>query len=59
MLTRRLGEKVLIEIGGHKMIVCVVEIANLNRVRLSFDGPREIQVTRTELLEEPPSPQGA
>jgi carbon storage regulator len=46
VLSRKPGERIVI---GRSMVLTVVEISG-NRVRLAFEGPREITVHREEIL---------
>ena len=52
MLARKVGEWIVVEIGGQKLEIVVHELnARNHRVRLGFDGPDEVRVMRKEILE--------
>lgn len=51
-LTRKVGEEVVIGDPAEPLgVICVVDIRG-DKVRLSFDFPRETQVNRRELAEQ-------
>lgn len=51
-LTRREGESVTVgELHGHHVVVKVAKIEG-NKVRLSFDAPRDVPIVRSELSRE-------
>ena len=51
-LTRRVGEEVVIGDPGHPLgMIRVVEIHG-DKVRLSFDFPKEVKINRKELAEQ-------
>ena len=49
VLSRRPKESLRITFGERTLTVTVIEMLG-NKIRLGFDGPRDIQVTRSELL---------
>lgn len=49
-LTRRLGEQVIILVDGKELVLTVEEFRG-NSVRLSFQGDREFQVYREEIVD--------
>lgn len=52
VLSRKIDERVLIEIPGYPdLVVCVTGIAP-NRVELGFEAPENVHIYREELLEE-------
>lgn len=50
VLTRKVGEKVIIQVGGEQITVQVVEIQGKSGVRLGFDAPDDVDIDREELL---------
>lgn len=50
VLSRRIGEKIVIELPG-KMVEIVVLRIEPGKVRLGFAGARDISIVRAELLE--------
>jgi len=50
VLTRRIGEEIIIRFGDHEVRVIPQESSG-NQVRLSFDAPKEVQILREELDE--------
>jgi carbon storage regulator len=51
-LTRRVGETVVIGDGPDQVRITVIEILGGN-VRLAFDAPRNVNIARQELLDQP------
>jgi len=49
-LTRRQGERIIIEVGEHKVIV-EVQQTRAGAVRLGIDASREVEVWREEIYE--------
>ena len=50
ILTRRISEKVLVDLNGKIVKVSVLGIKG-NQVRLGFDAPKEVVVHREEIYE--------
>lgn len=50
VLSRKPNEIVELDVEGIKIRVVVCEIRG-DRIRLGFDAPRSVQITRTELLQ--------
>ena len=48
VLSRKLNEKIVIQIGEQKVVICVVDLAR-DRVRLGVDAPPEVPVHREEV----------
>ena len=51
VLSRREGQKIIINSGSDDIIVSVVNI-NKSFVRLSFDSPRHVEINREEIAKE-------
>ena len=51
VITRRYDEPAVIEIGGKTLEVTIVKIPKKDSVRICFDGPRDFQIKRKELME--------
>jgi carbon storage regulator CsrA len=52
-LTRKIGERVVIEIGAIKLVVEVLDRSG-KQVRLGFIGPRSVIISREEALTRTP-----
>lgn len=48
VLSRRVGESIVISVGGARVTVKVQKILG-DQARLCFDAPREVQIDRLEL----------
>ena len=49
-LGRRQGERVIVFLpSGEKIVIEVLQVVNLNLVRLGFDAPKEIIIKREEM----------
>jgi carbon storage regulator CsrA len=50
VLTRKTGEEIRIDLGnGRELVVTLIEAKN-GKARLGFSAPREVQISRAELL---------
>jgi len=49
VLSRKLGEKILIGTGANEIVLTVVDI-DRGKIRLGIDAPREVPVFREELI---------
>ena len=49
VLSRRLGEKIIIGSGSNEIVLTVVDI-DRGKIRLGIDAPKEIPVFREELV---------
>jgi carbon storage regulator len=52
VLSRRVGEKIVIECDGKAIAIEVVEVRG-DKVRLGIDAERSVAIYRAELLEKP------
>ena len=48
VLSRKLHEQIVIQIGEHKVVICVVDLAR-DRVRLGVVAPPEVSIHREEV----------
>jgi carbon storage regulator CsrA len=48
-LSRKVGERIVVSIGGEQMVIEVTEIRNGNRVRLNFTAPESVTIHREEV----------
>ena len=51
VLTRQKGQKIIIQLGGEKLVLSVFEIRG-DKVKLAFDAPESIHILREELLDQ-------
>jgi len=49
VLSRRLGEKVVVMVGSKEIVLTVVDI-DRGKIRIGFDAPAEFAIFREELL---------
>jgi carbon storage regulator CsrA len=49
VLSRKPGERVMIDVGGVRVTVVLVDV-DRNKVRLGFVAPLDVQILREELL---------
>lgn len=60
ILRRRKGESILLEVEGIKIWMELMDWQpHHGQVRLGFTAPREVRITRTELLSDYPHQDGA
>lgn len=52
VLSRKEGEKIVIEVGETRIVLKVVETA-YKHCRIGIDAPRDVHIWRQELLETP------
>ena len=48
VLTRKLGEEIIIRAGEHVITVSLEELSNYD-ARLGFDAPEEVKIYRSEI----------
>lgn len=53
ILTRKLNEKIYIEIDGDERAICIQVIGINDKVKLAIDAPGDINIAREELLSRP------
>ena len=53
VLTRRVGEALVLDVAGHRIVVRVIDVHRGN-VRLGCDAEREVQIYREEHLAKGP-----
>lgn len=53
VLSRKLGEQIIIGEGVNRVVITVVDI-DRGKIRIGVEAAREIPVHRAELLDEPP-----
>ena len=46
VLTRKLGEATVVQLGNKKCKITIVDIQYNKRVKLVFDAPPEVEITR-------------
>ena len=51
ILTRQKDQKIVVEVGGQRMTICVADIRG-DKVRIGFDAPGSFKILRQELLDE-------
>lgn len=51
VLSRKRGERVVVTIEGKEIVIVIADIIG-PRAKIGFEGPREVQIKRAELLEE-------
>lgn len=50
VLTRYVNEGIVIELGGLSCEVTIIGVDGFGRIRVGLDAPREISITRKELV---------
>jgi carbon storage regulator len=48
ILTRQKNQKVIVEVGGQRMTICVADIRG-DKIRLGFEAPESFKILRQEL----------
>lgn len=51
VLSRKLGEKIYIELGGGVIVELVIADIDRGKVRLGIEAPRHVPIMRKELLD--------
>jgi len=51
MLSRRVGEIIIVQNGDETIQIKVVEIIGSNKVRIGIDAPEEYSIVRAEIVE--------
>jgi carbon storage regulator CsrA len=53
-LGRHCGERVAIDVGGVRVWVTLLAVLSKTKIRLGFEAPRDVKISREEIL--PPAP---